>query len=160
MWTNFNLFVFYDLFYSSGVSGWMVRPPDVPDGQNCLDNLFRFGTLSLGYLFRCQAIWADPAFTFINLYIFCNLQRIINQNIHLDYVCIYFLIRKFVCLFGKLTKIENAGQRFDKIAASVPCVILYEREHLSSQFHIIKFICTRCETGLKSSPKALYSVCF
>ena len=40
-----------------------------------------------------------PAFTFINLYIFCNLQRIINQNIHLDYVCIYFLIRKFVCLF-------------------------------------------------------------
>ena len=77
-----------------------------------------------------------PAFTFINLYIFCNLQRI-----H-DYVCIYFLIRKFVCLFGKLTKIENAGQRFDKIAASVPCVILYEREHLSSQFHIIKFICT------------------
>ena len=77
-----------------------------------------------------------PAFTFINLYIFCNLQRI-----H-DYACIYFLIRKFVCLFGKLTKIENAGQRFDKIAASVPCVILYEREHLSSQFHIIKFICT------------------
>ena len=76
----------------------------------------------------------QPAFTFINLYIFCNLQRIINQNIHLDYVCIYFLIRKFVCLFvclfvGKLTKIENAGQRFDKIAASVPCVILYEREH-------------------------------
>jgi hypothetical protein len=40
-----------------------------------------------------------PAFTFINLDIFCNLQRIINQNIHLDYVCIYFLIRKFVCLF-------------------------------------------------------------
>jgi hypothetical protein len=43
----------------TGVSGWMVRPPDVPDGQNCLGNLFRFGTLSLGYLFRCQAIWAD-----------------------------------------------------------------------------------------------------
>jgi hypothetical protein len=41
------------------VSGWMVRPPDVPDDQNCLSNLFRFGTLSLGYLFRCQAIWAD-----------------------------------------------------------------------------------------------------
>ena len=37
-----------------------------------------------------------PAFTFINLYIFCNLQRIIN--IHLGYVCIYFLIRNsFVC---------------------------------------------------------------
>jgi hypothetical protein len=44
---------------NTGVSGWMVRPPDVPDGQNCLGNLFRFGTLSLGYLFRCQAIWAD-----------------------------------------------------------------------------------------------------
>jgi hypothetical protein len=43
----------------SGVSGWMVRPPDVPDGQNCLGNLFRFRTFSLGYLFRCQAIWAD-----------------------------------------------------------------------------------------------------
>jgi hypothetical protein len=28
-----------------------------------------------------------PAFTFINLYIFCNLQRIINKNIHLGYVC-------------------------------------------------------------------------
>ena len=28
-----------------------------------------------------------PAFTFINLYIFCNLQRIINNNIHLGYVC-------------------------------------------------------------------------
>jgi hypothetical protein len=41
----------------TGVSGWMVRPPDVPDGQHCLSNLFRFGTLSLGYLFRCQAIW-------------------------------------------------------------------------------------------------------
>ena len=64
-----------------------------------------------------------PAFTFINLYIFCNLQRIINRNIHLGYVCIYFLIRNsFVCL---LVKIENVGQRFDKIAASVPCVILY-----------------------------------
>jgi hypothetical protein len=25
-----------------------------------------------------------PAFTFINLYIFCNLQRIINKNIHFD----------------------------------------------------------------------------
>jgi hypothetical protein len=24
----------------------------------------------------------------------------------------------------------------------------------------IKFICTRCETGLKSSPKARYSACF
>ena len=34
-----------------------------------------------------------PAFTFINLYIFCNLQRIISKNIHLGYVCIYFLIR-------------------------------------------------------------------
>ena len=30
-----------------------------------------------------------PAFTFINLYIFCNLQRIINKNIHLGYVCTY-----------------------------------------------------------------------
>jgi hypothetical protein len=40
-----------------------------------------------------------PAFTFINLYIFCNLQRIINKNIHLGYVCIYFLFRNsFVCL--------------------------------------------------------------
>ena len=39
-----------------------------------------------------------PAFTFINLYIYCNLQRIINKNIHLGYVCIYFLIRNsFVC---------------------------------------------------------------
>jgi hypothetical protein len=28
-----------------------------------------------------------PAFTFVNLYIFCNLQRIINKNIHLVYVC-------------------------------------------------------------------------
>jgi hypothetical protein len=37
----------------------MVRPPDVPDGQNCPGNLFRFGTLSLGYVFRCQAIWND-----------------------------------------------------------------------------------------------------
>ena len=27
------------------------------------------------------------AFTFINLYIFCHLQRIINNNIHLGYVC-------------------------------------------------------------------------
>jgi hypothetical protein len=68
-----------------------------------------------------------PAFTFVNLYIFCNLQRIINKNIHHGYVCIYFLIRNsFVCLFvGKLTKIENVGQRFEKIAASVPCVIPY-----------------------------------
>jgi len=24
----------------------------------------------------------------------------------------------------------------------------------------IKFICSRCETGLKSSPKARYSACF
>ena len=24
----------------------------------------------------------------------------------------------------------------------------------------IKFICTRCETGMKSSPKARYSACF
>jgi hypothetical protein len=33
---------------------------------------------------------------------------------------------QFVCLFvGKLTKIENVGQRFYKIATSVPCVILY-----------------------------------
>ena len=64
-----------------------------------------------------------PAFTFINLYIFCNLQPIINKNIHLGYVCIYFLFRNsFVCL---LAKIENVGQRVDKIAASVPCVILY-----------------------------------
>jgi hypothetical protein len=46
-------------YCGTGVSGWMVRPPDVPDGQNCLGNLFRFGTFSLGYLFRCQAIWAD-----------------------------------------------------------------------------------------------------
>jgi hypothetical protein len=42
----------------------------------------------------------------------------------------------FVCLFvGKLTKIENVGQRFDKIAASVPCVIPYMNVntcHLSS----------------------------
>ena len=45
--------------YTNRVSDWMVWPPDVPDGQNCLGNLFRFGTLSLGYLFRCQAIWAD-----------------------------------------------------------------------------------------------------
>ena len=56
-----------------------------------------------------------PAFTFINLYIFCNLQRNINKNIHLGYVC--------TCVY--ITKIENVGQRFDKIAASVPCVILY-----------------------------------
>jgi hypothetical protein len=42
-----------------------------------------------------------PAFTFINLYIFCNLQRIINKNIHLGYVCI--IRNSFVCLFvGKL----------------------------------------------------------
>ena len=65
-----------------------------------------------------------PAFTFINLYIFCNLQRIINKNIHLGYVCI--IRNSFVCLFvGKLPKIEHVGQRFDKIAADVPCVILY-----------------------------------
>jgi hypothetical protein len=43
-----------------------------------------------------------PAFTFINLYIFCNLQRIINKNIHLGYVCtcvyiLLFVIRLFVC---------------------------------------------------------------
>jgi hypothetical protein len=25
----------------TGVSGWMVRPPDVPGGRNCLGNLFR-----------------------------------------------------------------------------------------------------------------------
>ena len=70
---------------------------------------------------------SQPAFTFINLYIFCNLQRIINRNIHLGYVCIYFLIRNsFVCLLASsVTKIENVGQRFDEIAASVPCVILY-----------------------------------
>ena len=30
-----------------------------------------------------------PAFTFINLFIYCNLQRIINKNIHLGYVCTY-----------------------------------------------------------------------
>ena len=42
-----------------------------------------------------------PAFTFINLYIYIVIYNVfsINQNIHLDYVCIYFLIRKFVCLF-------------------------------------------------------------
>ena len=37
-------------------------------------------------------IMGRPAFTFINLYIFCNLQRIINQNIHFDYVCTVFLL--------------------------------------------------------------------
>jgi hypothetical protein len=37
-----------------------------------------------------------------------------------------FYLEKFLSLFvGKLTKIENVGQRFYKIAASVPCVILY-----------------------------------
>ena len=46
-----------------------------------------------------------PAFTFINLYIYCNLQRIINKNIHLCYVCIYFLIRNsFVCLLASSLK--------------------------------------------------------
>jgi putative lipase involved disintegration of autophagic bodies len=45
-----------------------------------------------------------PAFTFINLYIFCNLQRIINKNIHLGYVCIDFLIRNsLVCLLAMLS---------------------------------------------------------
>ena len=45
-----------------------------------------------------------PAFTFINLYIFCNLQRIIKKNIHLGYVCIYFLIRNsFICLLALLS---------------------------------------------------------
>jgi hypothetical protein len=58
------------------------------------------------------------AFTFINLYIFCNLQRIINKNIHLGYASIYFLFR------NSFAKIENVGQRVDKIAVSVPCVIL------------------------------------
>ena len=42
-----------------------------------------------------------PAFTFINLYIFCNLQRIINKNIHLGYVCV---IRLFVCLLASSLK--------------------------------------------------------
>ena len=42
-----------------------------------------------------------PAVTFINLYIFCNLQRIIDKNIHLSYVCIYFLIpNSFVYLLA------------------------------------------------------------
>jgi hypothetical protein len=53
--------------------------------------VLRMGHSRLFYMSR-------PAFTFINLYIFCNLQRIINRNIHLGYVCIYFLIRNsFVC---------------------------------------------------------------
>ena len=40
-----------------------------------------------------------PAFIFINLYIYCNLQRIIKK-IFISAVCIYFLIRdSFVCLF-------------------------------------------------------------
>jgi hypothetical protein len=56
---KFIVFLLMQSLMLAGVSGWMVRPPDVPDGQNCLGNLFRFGTLSLGYLFRCQAIWAD-----------------------------------------------------------------------------------------------------
>jgi hypothetical protein len=37
----------------AGVSGWMVRPPDVPDGQNCLGyfikpltNIFNFSELA------------------------------------------------------------------------------------------------------------------
>jgi sugar phosphate permease len=36
---------------------------------------------------------------------FRNLQRIINKNIHLGYVCIYFLIRNsFVCLLASSLK--------------------------------------------------------
>jgi hypothetical protein len=42
---------------------------DGPDGQNCLGNLFRFGTLSLGYLFRCQAIWPTCFYIYKLIYI-------------------------------------------------------------------------------------------
>jgi hypothetical protein len=67
-----------------------------------------------------------PAFTFINLYIFCNLQRIINKNIHLGYVCIYFLIRNsFACLLASSLESKMLVNGLIKIAASVPCVILY-----------------------------------
>ena len=73
----------------TGVSGWMVWPPDVPDGRNCLGNLFRFGTFEPRLFVPMPGNMGRPAFTFINLYIYCNLQRIINKNIHLGYVCTY-----------------------------------------------------------------------
>ena len=89
----------------TGVSGWMVRPPDVPDGQNCLGNLFRFETFEPRLFVPMPGNMGLPAFTFINLFIFCNLQRIINKNIHLGYVCIYLLIRNsFVCLLASSLK--------------------------------------------------------
>jgi hypothetical protein len=59
-----------------------------------------------------------PAFTFINLYIFCNLQRIINKNIHLGYVCIYFLTYMYIDL---LIDVDNVVRfvivRFGTLAA-------------------------------------------
>ena len=53
-----------------GVSGWMVRPPDVPDGQNSLGNMNR------------------PAFTFINLYIFI-IYNVLSIKIFISAMYVY-----------------------------------------------------------------------
>ena len=81
--------------FKAGVSGWMVRPPrQFVTVRNFEPRLFVPMPGNMG----------RPAFTFINLYIFCNLQHIIKKNIHLGYVCIYFLIcNSFICLLALLS---------------------------------------------------------
>jgi hypothetical protein len=95
------------------MSGWMVRPPDVPDDQHCLGNLFRFGTLSLDYLFRCQAIWADlllQLFSTVKIIHKRNKCELINQSISNKYNIFIFI--SWNHLVTSMTKIKHCDHFF------------------------------------------------
>jgi hypothetical protein len=90
-----------------------------------------------------------PAFTFINLYIFCNLQRINNKNIHLGYVCIDFLIRNsFVCLLALLstllTYVENT-EYTEHLTESEKRKLRKQAKHYVSKDYLLYYVSAKGE---------------